>query len=227
MISLTPHVKKGRLVRGALLTLLLASCAHQQTTDIYAQHITPQNLADTTSAVVESTMPPNDKTAFTEMVAQHRKSPQDLSGKTVREMILEEQAYRIGQHLAKQEQVNEAAHDRAIDKLMLLDVPAHKEQEHQIIVTMRVQNKSTKTIESLDCGIIVADRKGARIGMAEFDFDRKIAPHQTLTFDHAIRYVTFGPDAGSMRLAYQRPKTVEVDVKKIHFADGTEAGYDD
>jgi len=189
--------------------------------------VTGTNVGDVTSAVVESTMPPNDKAQFTAMVAQHTKTPQDLNGKTVREMILQEQAYAVGQRLAKQEQQNEAAHDREIGNLMMLDVRSHREQEHQIILSLKVQNKTAKPIASLDCGIEVHDRKGARVGMAEFDFDRDIPAHRTVTFEHAIKYVTFGPDAGTMRMDYLLPKTVAVDVKKVHFADGSEAGYDD
>ncbi|MDP9111530.1 MAG: hypothetical protein M3M96_07860 [Candidatus Eremiobacteraeota bacterium] len=220
--------QKERLVRGALLSLLIAGCAHSAPPpDLYASSITATNISEITTRVVESTMPPNDKAAFTEMVSQHHKTPQDLNGKTVREMILEEQAYHVGQRLAKQEQAGEAAHDRAIGKLMTLDVRSHHEQEHQITLTLRIENKTAKTIKSLDCGIEVHDRKGARVGMAEFDFDRSIAPHQTVTFDHAIKYVTFGPDAGTMRIAYLQPKTVAIDLKKVHFTDGSEAGYDD
>ena len=172
-------------------------------------------------------MPAADKTAFKKMVAQHQKTPRDLQGKTVREMILEEHAYGVGLRLASQERANEAAHDRAIGELMTLDVRSHREAEHQITLTMSIANKTAKTIASLDCGIEVHDNKGVRIGMAEFDFDQTVKPHQSVTFDHAIRYLTFGPDAGSMRLAYLQPKTVSVDVKKIHYKDGSERGYDD
>lgn len=194
---------------------------------MYTLQITPVNLARVTTAVVESGMPAADKIAFKKMVAQHRKNPRDLQGKTVREMILEEHAYELGMRLAKQERASETAHDRAIGELMTLEVRSHRETEHEITLTMRVANKTAKTITSLDCGIEVDDRKGARIGMAEFDFDRAVKPHQAVTFDHAIRYLTFGPDAGNMRLAYQQPKTVAVDVKKIHYKDGSERGYDD
>jgi len=221
--------QKERLARGALLSLLLAGgCAHSAAPqDVYSMPITATKISEITTTVVESTMPPGDKTAFTEMVSQHRKTPQDLNGKTVREMILEEQAYHVGQRLAKQEQASESAHDRAIGKLMALDVRSHHEQEHQITLTLRIENRTGKTIKSLDCGIEVHDRKGTRVGMAEFDFDRDIPAHQTVTFDHAIKYVTFGPDAGTMRMAYPLPKTVAIDVKKVHFTDGSEAGYDD
>lgn len=222
-------IQKERLVRGALLSLLIAGgCAHSAAPpDVYSMPITATKISEITTTVVESTMPPSDKAAFTEMVAQHKKTPQDLNGKTVREMILEEQAYRVGKGLAKQAQQHEAAHDREIGKLMTLDVRSHHEQEHQITLTLRIQNKTGKTIKSLDCGIEVHDRKGARVGMAEFDFDRDIPAHQMVTFDHPIKYVTFGPDAGTMRMAYLLPKTVAIDVKKVHFADGSEAGYDD
>jgi hypothetical protein len=209
--------------------LLLAGCAHKAPPppDIYTLQITSTDIAGVTTAVVESSMPAADKTAYKKMVAQHQKTPRDLQGKTVREMILEEHAYDVGLRLGKQERANEAAHLRAIGELMTLDVRSHREAERQITLTLRVANKTAKTIASLDCGIEVHDRKGDRIGMAEFDFDRAVRPHETVTFDHAIRYVTFGPDAGSMRLAYQQPKTVSVDVKKIHYKDGSERGYDD
>ncbi|MFN2528108.1 MAG: hypothetical protein ABR584_05265 [Candidatus Baltobacteraceae bacterium] len=229
MTHLALPMQKERLVRGALLSLLIAGgCAHSSPPpDVYSMPITSTRISEITTTVVESTMPPGDKAAFTAMVAQHKKTPQDLNGKTVREMILEEQAYGVGQRLATQEQRNEAAHDREIGNLMLLEVRSHREEEHQIILSLRVQNKTAKTIASLDCGIEAHDRKGARVGMAEFDFDRHIPAHQTVTFDHAIKYVTFGPDAGTMRMAYLLPKTVAVDVKKVHFTDGSEAGYDD
>ena len=102
-----------------------------------------------------------------------------------------------------------------------------RDEDRTISLFVHLQNKSAKTIESLDAGLEVHDSSGTRIGLAEITIARTIAPHASAAFWYPMRYVRFGEDTGTMRLAAGKPKTVRMDVTEIKYADDSDAGYDD
>lgn len=102
-----------------------------------------------------------------------------------------------------------------------------REIDRTISLLVQLHNKSAKSVTSLDSGIFVYDLSGKRIGMTETHLAKSIPPHTTLTFWYPMRYLRFGEDAGTMRLAEGKPKRIRLDVTEIKYADGSDAGYDD
>ncbi|GAC1393811.1 MAG: hypothetical protein NVSMB31_13560 [Vulcanimicrobiaceae bacterium] len=190
-------------------------------------HVDAKTLAKAAQAVETSALPQNDKIAFAAMVEQHRAKPHDLDGKTVREIILQERTYEVGLRMGAQERADDKKHREAIAKLMAVTIQAHSEEEHRIVLKLRVVNKTAKAMTRFDSAIEVHDRNDKRIGIAEFVADRAVPPHQTVTFSQPISYLRFGEDAGMMRMFQRKPKTVELEVKEIKYRDGSDAGYDD
>ena len=223
---------KGRLVRGALLALCLAGCAHKteqqaQARTLDTMQIYAKNVAGVSQRVAQSALPQTDKLAFAAMIDQHRAKLSVLDGKTVRDIINQERAYEVGLLLGAQERANDLKHEKLIVGIMSLAVIGHRDEDHRIVLTLRVQNKTAKTMRRFDSGIEVHDTKGTRLGIAEFETQSTIAPHQTAAITIAIPYLRFGEDAGSMRLAAGKAKSIDLDVKEIKYTDGTDAGYDD
>lgn len=161
------------------------------------------------------------------MIDEHRDKPQALDGKTVHEIILEERAHRIGIKMAADERKSDAKHRAQMAGLIEVTIVRHRDEEHRIVFTLRVRNKSAKALTRFDSGLEVHDSAGARIGLAEFRTDRNIGPHQTVTFDQPVTYLRFGEDAGTMRMAQGKRKSIALGVKEIKYADGSDAGYDD
>lgn len=136
-------------------------------------------------------------------------------------------AYAVGQRLAAQDRERTAEHRAQMARLIHAAIPKTHDAERTISLYLRLQNLGAKPIRSLDAGLEVHDASGKRIGLAEIDIDKTIPPHSTLAFWYPMRYVRFGEDAGTMRLAAGKRKTVHIDVTEIKYADGTDAGYDD
>jgi hypothetical protein len=137
------------------------------------------------------------------------------------------EAYAVGQRLAAQDRAQEAEHRKEMAALIAVSVPQTRDADRTISLLVLLQNKSTKAVKSLDAGLEVHNRSGVRIGLAEITIARPIAPHATVSFWYPMRYVRFGEDTGTMRLAAGKPKTVQMEVTEIKYADGSDAGYDD
>ena len=112
-------------------------------------------------------------------------------------------------------------------RLIDSSVTKTRDADRTISLLVRLHNKSGKTIEALDAGLEVHDASGTRIGLAEISIAHPLAAHATAAFWYPMRYVRFGEDTGTMRLAAGKPKHVQMDVTEIKYADGTDAGYDD
>ena len=137
------------------------------------------------------------------------------------------EAYAVGQRLAAQDREQQAEHRAQMARLISSTVTKTRDADRTISLLVRLQNKSAKAIKSLDAGLEVHNASGKRIGLAEITIAREIAPHSNATFWYPMRYVRFGEDTGTMRLAAGKPKTVQMDVTEIKYADGSDAGYDD
>lgn len=137
------------------------------------------------------------------------------------------EAYAVGQRLAAQDREQRVEHREEMARLIDSTITKTRDEDRTISLFVRLQNKSAKPIESLDAGLEVHDAAGTRIGLAEISVARPIGPHASAAFWYPMRYVRFGEDTGTMRLAAGKPKTVQMDVTEIKYADGSDAGYDD
>lgn len=137
------------------------------------------------------------------------------------------EAYEVGQRLAAQDRARTAEHRAQIARLISAAAPSIREADRTISLYVRLQNLSAKRIRSVEAGLEVHDARGSRIGLTEIAIDKPIVAHGTVAFWYPLRYLRFGEDAGTMRLAAGKPKSVRVDVTEIKYADGTDAGYDD
>ena len=221
----------GERSRALLLLALLGGCTHpssgQASISVDKTVLSAANLRQARNDVRTSTLPEKDKSAFLAQLDAHEEKPQVLYGKTVRDVINDQKTYDVGLALAAQERRDDTKHRTEMAKLVSVTVLAHRDEDRQIILTLRVHNTSGKTIRRLENGLAVTDPSGARVGLAEFVAQRTIAPQATVTFDAPLRYLKFGEDAGTMRLAEHKPKRIALEVKEVKFTDGTDAGYDD
>jgi hypothetical protein len=165
-----------------------------------------------------------DKAAFAAAAALR---PAKLAGKTVRAVINEQKTYELGLRLAAEARAADAKHRLAIARVVDVGITAYRDRERALELTLRVRNKTPKTIRRFDSGIIVSDAAHTRIGLAEFSVGRTIPPLATVHVVVPVAYLRFGEDAGSMVLAAGKPKAIDLDLKEIKFADGTDTGYDD
>jgi hypothetical protein len=136
-------------------------------------------------------------------------------------------AYEVGRRLAAQDRAQTAEHRAEMARLIRASISTAQDADRTISLHVRLHNLSAKTIRSLDTGLEVRATDGRRIGLAEIGIEKTIPPHATLAFWYPMRYVRFGEDAGTMRLAAGKPKTIRMDVTEIKYSDGTDAGYDD
>lgn len=137
------------------------------------------------------------------------------------------EAYAVGQRLAAQDRERTAEHRAEIARLIDANITQTQEVDRTISLYVHLHNRSAKTIRNLEAGLEVHDRRGKRIGLTEIAIDKPIAAHSTLAFWYPLRYLRFGEDAGTMRMAAGKLKTISMDVTEIKYTDGTDAGYDD
>lgn len=207
------------LVFGAAL-VAIGACARP-----YVDNETVgQDLERVARDVRGSDLSAGDKDAFAAAAALR---PATLAGKTIRQIINEQKTYELGLRLAAQAHAADAKHRLQIARIMDVGITSYRDRERALELTLRVRNKTPKTIRRFDTGIIVSDAAHTRIGLAEFAIDRTIPPHAMVEIVAPVAYVRFGEDAGRVVLAAGKPKTIELDVKEIKFTDGTDAGYDD
>ena len=116
--------------------------------------------------------------------------------------------------LMAQDRANDAKHRADMDRTLSL--------------LLRLHNETAKTIKAIGAGLEVDDPHGKRLGLAEVDgASIHIEPHGTVSLWLPIRYVRFGEDTGTVRMAAGQPKHIRLSVTEIKYTDGTDAGYDD
>jgi hypothetical protein len=137
-------------------------------------------------------------------------------------------AAEVGRKLARQDRAVEAAHRAQMDRLVDASVLRIRDGDRDTAFLLRVSNKSYKPIRSFDAGLEVRlVSNGERIGLTELHVDRDIPPNGQVKFSVPLRYVRFGEDTATMRLAEGKAKRAWVEVTEIRYADGSDAGYDD
>jgi hypothetical protein len=136
-------------------------------------------------------------------------------------------AYNIGQRLAAQDRAQAARHRAEMARLIQANILTARDAARTISLYLRLHNLSARPIRSVNAALEIHDAAGERIGLAEIDLDKTVPAHTSIAFWYPIRYVRFGEDAGTMRLAAGKSKTIHVDVTEIRYADGSDAGYDD
>jgi hypothetical protein len=137
-------------------------------------------------------------------------------------------AYAVGLQLAAQDRAADKAHRAEMARLIDATVVRTYEQDRTLSLLLRLQNKSAKAIRGIGAGLEVHARSGKRLGLAEIDdVPIRIAPHGFASVWLPIRYVRFGEDAGTMRLAAGKAKQIDLQIVEVRYADGSDAGYDD
>lgn len=138
------------------------------------------------------------------------------------------QAYAVGRRLAAQDRADEAAHRAQMDRLIAVSVLSVRDEDRQTDLLVSLRNKTSKTIRAFDAGLEVRSApNGRRIGLAEIHLNRTVRGRGSDSVWIPLRYVRFGEDAGTMRLARGKAKRTLLEVTEITYADGSDAGYDD
>jgi hypothetical protein len=137
-------------------------------------------------------------------------------------------AAEVGRKLAAQDRAAEAAHRAQMDRLIDASIVQLRDSDRETTLLVHILNRSNKTISALDAGLEVhLVSNGKRVGLTEVHMSRVIPANGDVTFPVPLRYVRFGEDTASMRLAQGKAKHAEIEVTEIRYTDGTDAGYDD
>lgn len=137
-------------------------------------------------------------------------------------------ATEVARKLVEQDRASVAAHRAEMDRLIDATVLRISDGDREISLRLRVQNKTNKAITAFDAGLkVYLSQNGRRVGLTELHSSQNVAPQSAVTFTVPIRYVRFGEDTGSMRLAQGQLKNPQVEVTEINYTDGSDAGYDD
>lgn len=137
-------------------------------------------------------------------------------------------AYAVGLQLAAQDRAAAKEHRAEMARLIDAVLVRTREQDRTLWLLLRLRNKSAKAVRSIGAGLEVHDPAGKRLGLAEIDDAAvHIGPHATVSVWEPVRYVRFGEDAGTMRLAAGKPKRIDLQIIELKYADGSDAGYDD
>ncbi|MDQ2680734.1 MAG: hypothetical protein M3Y21_06915 [Candidatus Eremiobacteraeota bacterium] len=178
--------------------------------------------------VAVSSLNPKDKDDFAAFAETYAQRPDMLVGKTVRTIINQQKSYEVGVRMAEQAREQDEKHERLMATLITPTVPSYSESGRSIHMLFTLRNKSSKVIKSFIAAIEIHDKAtGKRIGLAELRITRTVPARSSLTFAYPMRYVRFGEDAGTMRLAQGKRKAIALDFETITYADGQSVGGDD
>jgi hypothetical protein len=137
-------------------------------------------------------------------------------------------AAAVARKLVEQDRIAEAAHRAEISRLIDATALQIRDADRHVLFVLQIKNKTNRAISALDAGLQVnLESNGKRVGLTELHIKRIIAPQRSVTFSVPLRYVRFGEDTASMRLAEGKPKRAQIEVTEIKYADGSDAGYDD
>lgn len=138
------------------------------------------------------------------------------------------QAAEVAHQLVEQDRIVESTRRAEMARLIDASVLGISDADRETSLLLRVKNKTNKAIKELDAGLRVnLVPNGKRVGLTELHLNQNIAPQSAVTLTVPLRYVRFGEDTASMRLAQGKPKRAQVEVTEIKYADGSDAGYDD
>lgn len=134
----------------------------------------------------------------------------------------------VARKLEAQDRTMRQAHRREIDRLIDASVLQVQDGDRETSLLLHIRNKSGKAIRAFDAGLemrLLASHR--RIGLTELHLTRAVPAGAEATFWVPLRYVRFGEDTASMRLAQGKSKRADVEVTEIKYVDGSDAGYDD
>lgn len=221
------------MLRNALnatlgLAVFAASlCACTNTAPIDTQAVTNENAAQMIGAVRDSSLKPAEKREFETFVRSNEQRQEAYEGKTVREVINAELAFETGKRLEREDRANDAARRAAMAQLIALNVVKVSDRERGIELVIDGANRTEKPIVGFDAGLEIDDAAShKRIGLAELHVMQALNPKSRAKFTYPMRFVRFGEDTGTMRLAAGRPKVARLDVFGVRFAASPKAEDD-
>lgn len=205
---------------AALAAGLLTACGRD--VPLEERTVTPGNASAVASEVRTSTLPRADKAAFAAFLFDTAKRPQSYDGKTVRGVINAERAHEVGTRLERQDRESDKLRRATMSHVIVLRTPGIRDVEGGIVLQIDAANKTARAIDGFDAGLEVDDKATRhRLGLAELHISHDLAPHAHAVFTYPMRYVRFGEDTASMRLAQGRAKTARLDPLTVRFK-GTE-----
>lgn len=211
--------KLARIAGAAAFAAALAACADR--VPLEQRTVTRADEGAISAAVRDSRLSEGDKDAFATFLFENAKRPEAFEGKSVREVIVAQRAHDVGVRLEREDRASTLARRGAMARVIALSVARVADKASGVEIEIGVANRSDETITGFDAGLEVRDvRSRRRIGLAELHIQRRVPPHGRLSFGYPMRYVRFGEDTGSMRLARGRAKTAALDPTGVRFGDG-------
>ncbi len=239
LLKLTYRAKTTAILGLAALAASLIGCGGhsgsttstsvtQAPSDASAIVVTTPTLAKVQADVAASSLSALDKNRFAAFIDDHRQIPNAYENKTVREVINLQISYEVALRLAAQARADDTMHKAEIAKLIASKITLASEGDRSLVLHMDLQNLTAKQVKNLEIGLEFDDAKtGTRIGQAEVQLRRNIAPHGRIAFDYPMRYIRFSDDAGPMMASKGKAKKLDAQVTEIKYTDGTDAGFDD
>lgn len=180
--------------------------------------VTRDNASVIASQVRTSTLPSRDKAAFATFLFDNAKRPEAYEGKTVRGVINAERAHELGTRLERQDRESDAKRRASMAQFITLRVPSIRDIDGGVALQIDATNRSENPIDGFEAGLQVDDKATQhRIGLAELHIVHRLPAHAHASFTYPMRYVRFGEDTGSMRLARGKAKVVHLDPYAVHF----------
>lgn len=215
----------ARAAGVAAFAAALAACGTK--VPLEQRTVTRADEGAISAAVRESRLPQGDKDAFATFLFENANRPEAFEGKSVREVIVAQRAHDVGVRLEREDRASTRARRAAMARVIALTVARVADAQNSVHLNIIVANRSNETITGFDAGLEVDDKRSRRrVGLAELHVERRIPPHSRVSFDYPMRYVRFGEDTGSMRLARGRAKTASLDPMGVRFGGGRGADTD-
>lgn len=179
-------------------------------------------------AVAHSSLSQSDRARFAAFMAHNRNRPESYDGQNVRQIINFETAYEGGTRAVREANVREAANYKRLSSLLTARVASVKSSEDGIVLSIRLANKTAKTISRADLRLqIFGAAPKTRLEEMMLDVPRRLAPHATQTFDMPLGYALFSDRGAALTAAALQRKIYSLEARQIEFSDGTARGFEE
>ena len=225
-----------RLVTALLAIVLLtflAGCA-----GVKGTQVTSEGLDQTAVQVHQSGLSDQDKTAFDEIKARADDGEYDVTGKTVGQLISDQEAYDADQKAQREKAAALAAqikqrHDDSVHALQrtltvaLVDKGYHDadvmngDYQDSITFELAFRNNGSKPIRAVKGTLDFKNLLGDMIYSANFEHSIDIAPGQSISWDGSLDFNQYEDSLVQLRDAQLRNIRLDWEPEEVLFSDGT------
>ena len=216
-----------------VLLTFLAGCA-----GVKGTQVTSEGLDQTAVQVHQSGLSDEDKAAFDEIKARADDGEYDVTGKTVGQLISDQEAYDADQKAQREKAAALAAqikqrHDDSVHALQrtltvaLVDKGYHDadvmngDYQDSITFELAFRNNGSKPIRAVKGTLDFKNLLGDMIYSANFEHSIDIAPGQSISWDGSLDFNQYEDSLVQLRDAQLRNIRLDWEPEEVLFSDGT------